>query len=304
MKITRMYVTPEIAEKMLAVNTNNRPLSKNILTAYSRDLKAGKWTESTDAVAIGADNVLYNGQHRLTAIVQTGVAVWLLVATGVPPESRMTMDAGWKRSAGANYLMQTGEHNAQRLFETTTAIAVLVKNRLSFTNNEKYDLFAKHETAIRWTETVFKASRGNPLVTAPVRAGFAVAYGACPDDVAPFCDRFLSGVGLQERDPALVLRNSLISFSATKNSLTNRRLNSAKVLRGCMAEVLGEQPERILNSEEGWRFFAAYHQYEVPSSDNALGRRVSREIKARGWWFPEVEKTERNETEEFATAAE
>jgi hypothetical protein len=76
MEMTYELITPELASSLLETNSNNRNLSKGTVEAYANDMLAGNWDESVgDAISIDTDGVLRNGQHRLSAIVLSGVSI-------------------------------------------------------------------------------------------------------------------------------------------------------------------------------------------------------------------------------------
>lgn len=77
-------ITPQIASEYLAKNTNNyRVLSKSKVDVYAEDMRNGNWQENGEGIAFGEDGTLKDGQHRLHAIIRSGVTVPMLVIRGV-----------------------------------------------------------------------------------------------------------------------------------------------------------------------------------------------------------------------------
>jgi hypothetical protein len=93
-------ITPEMAKECLSRNTHNRPLSSRQINLLARDMLAGKFLYTGDSIKFDRNNVLRDGQHRLHAIVQSGVTVRMTVVTGLDPETQDVMDTGRKRTAG------------------------------------------------------------------------------------------------------------------------------------------------------------------------------------------------------------
>ncbi len=93
-------ITAKQAEKYLQFNTNNRPLRKSLVSQYAKDMASGNWRLTHQGVAFNCDGTLLDGQHRLAAIVQSGVTVQMLVARGVDSRNQLVMDDHAKRSAG------------------------------------------------------------------------------------------------------------------------------------------------------------------------------------------------------------
>lgn len=100
MKITKMKVTPEMATKWLENNGSNRPLRKSLVDYIVKEFAQGKWSLTHQGIAIAKNGVLLDGQHRLYAIVQSGLTVEMWVATDVPFDSALNfpVDNGQKRT--------------------------------------------------------------------------------------------------------------------------------------------------------------------------------------------------------------
>lgn len=102
MKIKTMLITPKIAEKMLSSNTHNRPVYQLTVDCYARDMRLGLWRPNNQGIGFDINGVLIDGQHRLWAIIQSGVTLEMLVVTELPIESQLTVDTGKLRGVGDN----------------------------------------------------------------------------------------------------------------------------------------------------------------------------------------------------------
>lgn len=96
MKIEQEVITPEIAKEMLKKNLPyNRAISKRTVDLFVSDMKAGLWYEDTAAtIAISEKGYLLDGQHRLTALVQYGKPLCMLVARDVNEAAFEYIDNG------------------------------------------------------------------------------------------------------------------------------------------------------------------------------------------------------------------
>jgi hypothetical protein len=92
-------ISPADAELLLAFNTHNRSANPNTIKRYAQTMRNGEWTLSNDIICIGADGVLMNGQHRLSAIVESQTEQEFWVWEGCPAEALMAMDMGKRREA-------------------------------------------------------------------------------------------------------------------------------------------------------------------------------------------------------------
>lgn len=100
MVTTKEFVTPETALEWLTCNVNNRSVTRADVE-YLRDcILAGEWKVTHQGIAFWNDGELADGQHRLNAIVQAGVGVWIYVTRGVPRDNAEAIDRGRTRSNG------------------------------------------------------------------------------------------------------------------------------------------------------------------------------------------------------------
>ena len=109
---TFMDVTPVMAERWMQKNQHNRSFSKHVASKYVDDIRSGSFQGlNGDTIKLSVDGLLLDGQHRLSAIIQTQTTVRTLVVSGVQLAAQSTMDKGRKRSA-ASTLALAGEKNS------------------------------------------------------------------------------------------------------------------------------------------------------------------------------------------------
>lgn len=91
-------ISPGTAEKYLALNLDkNRPIRPSTIRDYSNKMLAGEWVPTHQGIAFDQDGHLIDGQHRLRAIVDSGVTVQLMVTRGLRPDSFKALDLGARR---------------------------------------------------------------------------------------------------------------------------------------------------------------------------------------------------------------
>lgn len=92
-------VTPEIASELLALNFDrNRNITPTAVKRYARLQSEKKWLFS-EPVKFATDGQLIDGQHRLNAVIQSGMEAPFLIVTGYPFESAQVLDQGRSRTA-------------------------------------------------------------------------------------------------------------------------------------------------------------------------------------------------------------
>lgn len=111
-------VTPKMAEALLTRNGGNRPVvwtgASRSVAAYAAAMTRGEWVLNGEPIIISATGELNDGQHRLHAIVQSGVAVQLMLTFGVERGTRHTVDQGVARTPG-HILSMFGEKDGNNL---------------------------------------------------------------------------------------------------------------------------------------------------------------------------------------------
>lgn len=125
-------ISPEVALAYLEQNIHNRNVRQARVNRYAADMRNGVWHITNDAVTFATDGTLLNGQHRLWAVVESGVTVEMLVLRGARPESMAAMDTGAARTAG-DYFGKAGlkEQHPALLAAAIKQIILLDTGRVS-----------------------------------------------------------------------------------------------------------------------------------------------------------------------------
>lgn len=103
-------IGPSEASVLLGANTHNRHLRPTVVSRYARDMAEGRWDFNGEAIQIATDGTILNGQHRLHAIVASGVTVRAIVVIGLPLDAQATIDRGAPRNT-ADAMTRQGEVN-------------------------------------------------------------------------------------------------------------------------------------------------------------------------------------------------
>lgn len=120
MIVETVILTPEDAQKMLALSEGQvqRGLRKNAVDRLVHAIKAEQWQVTHQAIALDANGVVLDGQHRLHAIARAGRAVEVQIARDVPRRTFEVIDTGSSRSP-ADILRIAGYSNTTQLAAAT-----------------------------------------------------------------------------------------------------------------------------------------------------------------------------------------
>ncbi len=126
MKIEIVSVTPSQASAWLSTNANNnRKISTTIVNQYARDMIAGRWEITGEAIKFDTTGRLIDGQHRLTAVVMSKKTVQMAVITGLESKIMHVLDTG-KARGGGDALTIAG------MGENANAVAALARKIIAY----------------------------------------------------------------------------------------------------------------------------------------------------------------------------
>lgn len=222
-------ITPKVAAELLKYNTNNRRIDQAHVKDLADQMTRGLWRYNGGVIAITKGGVMTNGQHRLLAIIASGVPLTLLVCNDVDEDSYGTEDTHKRRSSGV-VLGRTEENG------TTTAYAVSLAERVSsrltcrkaVPANEIEDVLHAKYQDIRASVTLSKSllrNRARVLSFAQMAALhclFARVDAALADK---FAGSLCTGEDLTRNSPIQVLRDKLL-----RNLTSAHKLNTDYVM--------------------------------------------------------------------------
>jgi hypothetical protein len=229
MKVELVTITPVWAEKMLENNVDNRAMNRKHIEALANEMVCGRWKVNGDTICFAGDRLI-DGQHRLAAVVLSGVIIQALVVYGLPSDVFDTKDVGKRRTAG-DTLEIRGEHNANRLAAALVMVDKYMTGRadmyVHYTNTEVEELLAKYPDVRQSLQT---SVRGAGLIIPSVLDAchylFSRKDAALADE---FVAKVIRGTGLEEGDPFYVLRERLVN-----NSLAKAKLKRSYIMALCI----------------------------------------------------------------------
>lgn len=99
MRVKLETITPKKAKEWLEKrNTYNRAMRPSWVATLVGYIKAGKWKMTGDSIKFAKDGTLLDGQHRLAACVESGVAIQSLVVYGLEEDMYAWLDQGKPRT--------------------------------------------------------------------------------------------------------------------------------------------------------------------------------------------------------------
>jgi hypothetical protein len=215
-------VTPEMAKKYLALNGKNRPLGKSTLDTYAGAMRRGEWMLNGESIKFSSSGRLLDGQHRLTAVARSGVAIRTYVARDVPERAFQTLDAGKKR-LGSDALAILGEKNTAFLATAARWFAHVMKlvGRTSVTTATVVKMVDDYPS-LRWWANKCVELKVNHFMPGMFAGVLAAAHQKhSQDEILTFLEKIASGANLDVGDPALILRGRFLEKSVRGQKLSD-----------------------------------------------------------------------------------
>lgn len=211
----RVKIDPNKARELLSLNTKNRKLSRKLVEKYAADMTSGRWPYNGDPIRVSATNVLLDGQHRLQAIVDSGVTIEAELIEKLPDDVAMTIDGGRKRSPADVLNMLDGSSML------TTGIAACARSTLNYLAGYSVSnvqstpavvtLVHTYPDLIKYATLAREADR----VTTISSLGAVLFLGTREITMEKRAQQFVEplkhGEGLDAGDPRLALRNGFMN---------------------------------------------------------------------------------------------
>lgn len=224
-----ILVDPAMARRVLAKNVRNRPISEFHVQKLMREMESGRWQYNGEAIKWSVDDVLLDGQHRLTALSRLSNdfgALPFLVIRGLPSSAQDTMDQGKVRSAGDQLAIDDLISSKSDARIIAGAIRVYLQwsedrlfgNRFSHVSNPEIVAWAHaHPIELHMLDDIACAQlrrvKARPSLTLAVMLILRKVDGEAQRE---FAAALYTGAGLDAGSPILALREKLIRINDQK----------------------------------------------------------------------------------------
>ena len=236
-----VMLTPQEAQKMLEMNKHNRPLLQSHVNRIAGQIREGKWKFNGDTIKISENEDILDGQHRLWAIFESGIAVPTVVVRGIKADAFATIDTIRRIRSGADVMALSDASPKSRAY-TAAALKWLVqyqksKGDLRMRGKAEYrpensDILAAFEAHDHMPDAVEKVKHLRSLC-APSILAFAYYIAASRD--AETADKMIEVLDSPGKTPMshpfMILRDQFAKNKYTPNervALMFKALNAVK----------------------------------------------------------------------------
>lgn len=235
-----VMLTPNLAASLLETNSMNRPISKLTLDRYEKAIRRGEWRLNGEPIIIFSNGVLGDGQHRCWAVINTGIPIETVIMYGISSEVFGTINQPKVRNT-SDLLSIKGEKNTSKLSSAARSYLgeFLTARELSASTPTQIDKCLQEHPHIRyWVQKYVKGKNLYKFLPSSICAHMAIAsekYGFEKMDV--FFEKLDSGQNLSAGDPALVLRERMLS--QTKTQTLTVAYARAFIVKAINAHIIG-----------------------------------------------------------------
>lgn len=251
MKLEVKKITPDMAREMLEANTHNRRLDAKTVSAYALDMKNGRWEiDSPTPITIGEDGVLKDGQHRLSAVVESGVPITFVVATvdsavSIFDTQKVRTTNQWLRlNRGFDKSVSTP------LVTGTARMHIDMGRDIKVTNTEIAEYISKNEEEFYLTNQICRSGSNGNSITRNVAVAHAVYCAIkCGVNVDILKEMMKTvNTGFYEKpsgSTAIVMRNHIINDMPKASYHSGDKLELSGMFEGYIeAYVAGKALQR------------------------------------------------------------
>jgi len=223
-------ITPKMAEELLELNIQNRPLKERTVALYTKEMTQGNWQFNGGSIVFSKEGRMIDGQHRLTAIVRSGTTQKFNIQTGLEDGAFATIDIGKVRSAG-DVLAIEGHKQSTIMAQAVKLIINYDSNNMLRGKSMEKTERVTHQELLAWVEKRDKdvlaehVSMGSKyhvsckLLGSSTYTAFLYLFARKNlSQAKEFFDKFTTGedISSKKNSPIYYLRQKLINNQGSK----------------------------------------------------------------------------------------
>ena len=217
-------ITPELAEKFLERNWQNRSKKDRKIQQFARSMVEGVWDPDVSNWMFSREGEFIDGQNRALAVMEAGVPIYAWIRTGCSVRAKSKVDTGTARSVADAIKITLGDSIK---YQTTVGAAInlrvryengaamgetrrqLSNMRIQLTHDESLGYLDEHPGILRTVEMSHQLRRTviPAIPQSATNAFLSMTYEVSEEDMHKFVDALMSGEFGGQGDPLLALVN-------------------------------------------------------------------------------------------------
>lgn len=232
-KASWKLIGPAEAEEMLKQVETQRKLISGHVQFLAREMKEGRWKINGDTIRF-AGKKLYDGQHRLHAVIQSGVSIWVLIVEELPEDVFDSIDTGRMRQAGdvlSTYNMGSNPFlmAAAARFLWYYEHSVPLESSARVSNHEIVEIVKKN-SVLRFLADYM--ARRKPFGNSSVVAALCMINKRVGRDMTMFfAEKLVTGGEIKADDPIRHFRDKWLMEGSHRSTRSNRAIWIAVLIK-------------------------------------------------------------------------
>ena len=212
-KIEICMITPEVARDWMGKNIGNRPMYPSNVKKLVTAIKNNKWKMTGDPIRFSDSGKLIDGQHRLQAIIDTGMTVSCIVMHDLGDDIFDVIDSGKPRGKVDVLSIEYGlPIETSGILSTASSLAIdYEREQFHFSGkadkSELINFIDENNEIISSSEYAQKLPKASPVPKSIAAVFHFYASKKNQEAAHKFLDRFMVGALLGPNDNLLHLRN-------------------------------------------------------------------------------------------------
>ena len=233
--ISVVEISPEIAREWLERNIGNRPIGQAHVAKLEGFIREGKWKMAGDPIRFSNSGKLIDGQHRLHAILNAGIAVTCVVMRGFDDEIFDVLDGGRNRQKSDILFIELGlpVETCKILASGTGWVLDYEREQYGFhgraEKNEVLEFVKRNPLMIAAAEYAQGLPRNCPVPRSIAAFFYFHASQRNQASAERFLERFMIGAVDGASDNLLYLRNRCFSASVDRRPLSRPQVMRALI---------------------------------------------------------------------------
>lgn len=228
-------ISPELARQWLNLNIGNRPTSQVHVAKIERAIKDGKWKMTGDAIRFSKTGKLIDGQHRLQAILNSGMTVTCVVMRDLDDAIFDVIDSGRSRQKSDVLFIELGlpVETCKMLASAATLIIDYEKGQYGFParadKSEVMEFVKRNPLAIAAAEFGQALPRKCPVPRSIAAMFYFYASQTSKSAAERFLERFMVGAVDGPSDNLLFLRDRCFSAAVARRPMPRAQIIAALI---------------------------------------------------------------------------
>lgn len=266
---------PDMAKKLLELNTSNRNIRKHKLDAYVRDMRSGNWPDNGQTISVSNRGVLFDGQHRLMAIIKADVVIPVrIVIVEHSREVKESIDTGASKGM-SDFLGMDGHADTHRVAAGIRALYTYAKGRENYLNARDITISEMRrvlEMAPALPESVRESNRCKLAKPFPIGARALLYFGTASHPLhRSFWNKMSGSEPATLDDPELVAIDTVNRMAASKTAVASPIAKANVLVRAWNARVSGTRLSRVVRNPRGNKVGYEIDGFSMKDASDLLG---------------------------------